>query len=96
MKSAYELAMERLQAQDPDSKISLNDEQRAAIAEIERKYKARLAEREVFLKGQLSQVRAQGNSTEETQILKQLASEKELIEEEMNREKDKIRKGENR
>ena len=92
MKSAYELAMERLQAQDPDNTIPLSDEQKAAIAEIERKYKARFAEREVFLKRQLEQARSQGNGTEEDQLLKQLASEKELIEEEMNEAKEKVRK----
>lgn len=93
MKSAYELAMERLQAQDPDNTVTLSDEQKAAIAEIDRKYKARFAEREVFLKRQLEQARSQGNTTEENQLLKQLASEKELIEEEMNEAKEKVRKG---
>ena len=51
MKSAYELAMERLEKQSPSAKVT--DEQRAAIAEIDSTYKARIAEREVFLQSQL-------------------------------------------
>ena len=47
MKSAYELAMERLEKQTPSAKVT--DEQRAAIAEIDSTYRARIAEREVFL-----------------------------------------------
>ena len=47
MKSAYELAMERLEKQSPTARLS--DEQRAAIAEIEASYRAKIAEREVFL-----------------------------------------------
>ncbi len=43
MKSAYEIAMERLRAESgPDKKLS--DAQRAEIASIENKYKARIAE----------------------------------------------------
>ena len=49
MKSAYELAMERLERQAPTRQLS--EEQKSAIAEIESTYRARLAERELFLKG---------------------------------------------
>jgi hypothetical protein len=94
MKSAYELAMERLKAQDPEGAVSLTDQQRASLSQIERKYKARIAEREIFLIKQLEEARLQGSYGEEEQILKQLASEQELINEEMNDAKDKIRKGE--
>ena len=47
MKSAYELAMERLEKSAPSAKVT--DEQRTALAEIDSTYKARIAEREVFL-----------------------------------------------
>ena len=46
MKSAYELAMERLEKQSPAAKVT--DEQRHALAEIDATYKAKIAEREVF------------------------------------------------
>ena len=47
MKSAYELAMERLAKSEPA--LNVTDEQRAAIGEIDDKFKAKIAERELFL-----------------------------------------------
>ena len=41
MKSAYELAMERMGGSDQ----SLSDEQKKAISEIDAKYKAKIAEK---------------------------------------------------
>ena len=46
MKSAYELAMERLEKSAPT--VTLTDEQKAQIAEIDSTYKARIAEKELF------------------------------------------------
>lgn len=91
MKSSYELAMERLNAQDPKASISLTEQQRETLSEIDRKFKAKIAERDLFLKRQLEQVRQQDDRDQEQQILRQLASEKELLNEEMEHEKDKIR-----
>ena len=51
MKSAYELAMERLRKKDADAGIEskpLTDAQKAAIAEIRNFYEAKLAEVEVL------------------------------------------------
>jgi hypothetical protein len=51
LKSAYELAMERLRKKDAEDGIEykpLTDEQRAAIAETRNFYEAKLAEREVL------------------------------------------------
>jgi hypothetical protein len=55
-KSAYELAMERLQKQDAEAGIErrpLSDAQKAAIAEIRSFYEAKLAEQEVLHQGRL-------------------------------------------
>ena len=51
MKSAYELAMERLRKQDAESGVveqKLTDEQKAAIAEARSIYEARVAERQIL------------------------------------------------
>ncbi len=56
MKSAYELAMERLEKQSPAVKVT--DEQRQALAEIDATYKAKIAEREVFLASQITKAAA--------------------------------------
>jgi len=56
-KSAYELAMERLRKKDAEAGVEhrpLNDEQRAAIAEIRSTYQARIAEREILFRSERS------------------------------------------
>ena len=47
MKSAYELAMERLSKSDPDASKPLTAEKKARLAEVDRVYKGKLAEREI-------------------------------------------------
>lgn len=47
LKSAYELAMDRLEAKD-GSHTALTDKQKTAIAEAEQKGKARIAEIEIM------------------------------------------------
>ena len=59
MKSAYELAMERLKKSDTDAGIErkpLMDAQKAAIAEIRSFYEAKLAEVEVLHQGRLREI----------------------------------------
>ena len=45
--------MERLSQADPDSKKTLTPEQKDRLAEIDRVYKGKIAEREIFLKQRL-------------------------------------------
>ncbi len=49
MKSAYELAMERLEKNAPT--VPLTDDQKRMIAEIDSIYTARIPEKELFLRG---------------------------------------------
>ena len=86
MKSAYELAMERLAKSDPSAGKPLTAEQKSRLAEIDRVYQGKLAEREIFLKKQLNDALADGKADEYGKIQKQLASERARIEEE--REED--------
>ena len=56
MKTAYELAMERLRKQDHEAGIetrTVTDEQKAEIAEVRRVYKARIAQEEVMFASKL-------------------------------------------
>ena len=58
-KSAIELAMERLQKQDQEQgleKRQVTDDQKAAIAEVRRKYEAKLAECEILHTSKLAGV----------------------------------------
>ena len=49
MKSAYELAMERLNAADPNSEKSLTEAQKEELSDLDNKYRARTAERKIAL-----------------------------------------------
>lgn len=93
MKSAYELAMERLAKSDPDSAKPLTAAQKARLAEIDRVYQGKLAEREIFLKKQLDDAFAAQKADEIDKIKQQLASERARIEEEREAEKDRVRRG---
>lgn len=91
MKSAYELAMERLDKSDPSSKHTLNDEQKARLAEIDLIYQGKLAEREIFLKQKLESALTAGNAEEADQMRTQISSEKSRLEEEREAEKNRVR-----
>ena len=91
MKSAYELAMERLEAEDPNGATKITSEQKKQFAEIDIKYKAKVAEREVFLEKILNDERLAGNMEEAEKVAAQLRSEKAILEEEKEVEKNKIR-----
>ncbi len=93
MKSAYELAMERLQASDPDTTRPLTPEQKAALAEVDRIYQGRIAEREIFLKQQLDAMLAASKWDEVEKIKKQLTGERARLEEEKEDEKQRLRSG---
>jgi cysteinyl-tRNA synthetase len=92
MKSAYELAMERLQASDPDTARPLTPEQKARLAEIERVYQGRIAEREIFLRQQLDAMLAANNWEEADKIKKQLSAEKARLADEKEDEKQRLRR----
>ena len=92
MKSAYELAMERLQATDPDAGAPLTSDQKARLAEIDRIYQGKTAEREIFLKKQLDDLLAAGTGEEADKVKKQLAGEKARLAEEKEEEKEKVRR----
>lgn len=92
MKSSYELAMERLKKSDPDAVAPLSEEQKNRLAEIDSLYKAKIAEREVFLSGKLHEAEKSGDAVAAEQIRKQVASERIRLEEERDAKKDAVRK----
>ncbi len=92
MKSAYELAMERLAKSDPAAGKPVSAEQKARLAEIDRVYQGKLAEREIFLKKQLNDAYADGKADEVEKIQKQMSSERSRLEEEREDEKERVRR----
>ena len=91
MKSAYQLAMERLEKAAPS--ISLSEDQKNEIAEVDSVYRAKIAEREVFLKYQIRKAQIAGNLEEAQSLEKQLASEMRRLQEECEAKKKKLRAG---
>lgn len=89
MKSAYELAMERLQGDEPIVKLS--DEQRAEIGEIDKKFRAKIAEREVFLQGLLEKARSGGDPGEIRQLQEQLTRDVSRLKKDMEDAKEEVR-----
>ncbi len=91
MKSAYELAMERLAKASPT--LVLTDEQKTQLAEIDSTYKAKIAEKELFLKDQIQKAEKAGNFEEIEKLEKQLASEIARLRQDCEAKKEKLRAG---
>ena len=91
MKSAYDLAMERLEKQSPS--VKLTEEQRSQLAEVDSLYKSRIAEKELLLNDQISREKAGGKASEVESLQKQLASEIRRLTEECESKKERIRQG---
>ena len=89
MKSAYELAMERLAKDQPV--VSLSDDQKKQLAEIDSQFKARIAEKELFLKGEIVKAQAAGKSEEIESLDKQLRIEISRLQEDCEAKKEKLR-----
>jgi hypothetical protein len=89
MKSAYELAMERLQKTSPS--LSLTDDQKKELAELDSKYRAKIAEKELFLNEQIRKAQAEGKVEEIESLQRQLVSEVRRLQEECEAKKEKLR-----
>jgi hypothetical protein len=93
MKSAYELALERLRREDPEEARPLSGEQKSRLAEIDRRFRAKRAEREIFLRQKLEEARAGGDAGAVAQIERQMAGEMEQFDLDCEAEKEKVRGG---
>jgi hypothetical protein len=91
MKSAYDLAMERLAKSDPTAG-PLTAEQKTKLAEIDRLYKSKLAEREILLKKQIQLALSDQKFEEIEKIKEQMGRERVRLDEEREEEKEKLRR----
>jgi hypothetical protein len=73
MKSAYELAMERLEKSAPTQKLT--DGQKERIAEINSLYGSKIAEKETFLQGEIVKEKTKGDIAAVAQLQDQLGRE---------------------
>ena len=91
MKSAYELAMERLNQKTPT--VKLTAAQKAKLSELDSKYKAKLAEREIVLTDELAKATANGDVTGMEKAGQHLATERRKIQEDLEERKERVRQG---
>jgi transcriptional regulator of heat shock response len=89
MKSAYEIAMERLEKEKPTVKLS--ERQLSELREIESVYEAKLAERRVFLEGRIQAAQSEGKYEETEEFRRQLVHDIANLTEEREAKRAKIR-----
>jgi len=89
MKSAYELAMERLNKDAPLK--SLSDEQKSEIADLNSQLKAKIAELEIAFDGKLEAAREQGDFNGVEILQQEMASERAKIESRFEDKKEAVR-----
>ncbi len=88
MKTAYEIALEKFGKGEP---IKLTEEQKKQIAEIEKIYKAKIAEKEIVIKSKITDAINSGDYERVQELERELTEERKKLNEEMEREKEKIR-----
>lgn len=92
-KSSYEIAMERLRRKDKEAGVeerSVNDEQRAALAELRRVYEAKLAEREILHQAEM---RKTDDPEAQAALEEEYRRDRERLGSERDRKIEQIRQG---
>ncbi len=88
MKSSYELAMERLNKTAPSAKLSAV--QKKELAELDSKYAAQIAGREIALNGEIA---AAGDFEKQEALRAQLVNERKKLQSELENKKEGVRQG---
>ncbi len=81
--------MERLEKESPTQELS--DELKAKLAEVSKVYEAKIADREVFLNSEIAKVELAGEFEQIEQLNKQLASDRKVLEVELEEKKNELR-----
>ena len=94
MKTAYELAMERLNKSAPMTKLT--EAQKKEIAELDSKYAAKVAEREIVMKGEIDQAAGTGDWEKVESLKQQLSNERKKMQSELEEKKEQVRQAKRR
>lgn len=87
MKSAYEIAMERLNKTAPTTKLT--PKQKKELAELDSRYAAKIAEREIALNAEITRT---ADDLEKADSLRdQLVTERKKLQAELEEKKEKVR-----
>ena len=93
MKTAYELAMERLNKSAPT--LKLTEEQKARIAELESRFKAKIAEQEIHSHGEIEKATATGDVEKVAQLEQELTNQRKKLLSQLEEKKSAVRDGKN-
>lgn len=91
MKTAYELAMERLNKTAPA--VKLTAAQKKQLAELDSRYAAKLAEREISLNDEIAKATIAGDPEKVEQLQQQLVNERKALRAELEDKKEHVRQG---
>jgi hypothetical protein len=83
--------MERLQKTSPS--LALTEDQKKELAEIDSVYRAKIAEKELFLKNQIRDAQSACKFEEVESLEKQLAAEIRRLQQDCEAKKEKLRAG---
>jgi tRNA uridine 5-carbamoylmethylation protein Kti12 len=89
MKSAYELAMERLEKTQPS--VALSEDQKKQLADVDSTCRAKIAERELFLRDEIRKAQTAGNLEDVQKLEKQFIFEIARLREDCEAKKEKLR-----
>jgi len=90
MKSAYELAMERLNKASPTAKLT--NAQKKQLADLDSKYAATIAGREIALKDEITKAAQRGEFEKVEQLEQRLLNERKKLQAELEEKKEAMRR----
>ena len=94
LKSAWELALEKLNEQGDTAVRKLTPEQKESIAEIRKKYQAKIADAEITAQTRIKKALESGAPDEVEKVRQQTLREKQRLNREMEEKVEEIRQSE--
>ncbi len=95
LKSAWEIALEKMETGGEARIEKLSEEQKEAIAETRRKYRARIAEVEINSAARMKEALGSGQMDQVRVLQEELPLERKKLEDRMESKVEKIRAGKN-
>jgi hypothetical protein len=89
MKTAYELAMERLNQTAPT--VKLTGAQKKQLADLDSKCAAKIAEREIALRDEIAKAAEAGDSEKAEALQQQLVNERKKLQADLEGKKERVR-----
>jgi len=90
MKTAYELAMERLNKTSPTVKVTAAQKKR--LTELDSEYAAKIAGREISMQDEIGRAAGSGDVEKVEQLRQQLAQERRTLQAELEEKKEAVRR----